>query len=139
MNCWRCDVALHAGNDIGICRLCELEVDGILQSLVRTWRYSEDRLFKHRGTKGYKQKKLDVYSTLIYTYVWKMRMIDKDSRQPVNVFNGDYRDAAGLSMLANVDAKDFLAECWESLIYQQLVNPRDERVELVPGVPDCSI
>lgn len=137
--CWRCDVHLHSGNDVGICRLCEIEVDTVLESLVKTWRYSENRLFRLRGQKIYPKIKREVYSTLLYTYMWQMRMVDQHTRKPIDVFQGDYRDAAGMSMLANVNSKDFLAECLQTLTEQQLAEPHGEKIRLFHGVPDCTI
>lgn len=139
MTCWRCDVTLHSANDLGICRLCELEVDKVIPDLVRIWRYSEDRLFKHRGEKGYRTKKLEVYSTLLYTYMWKMRMVDTDTREYVNIYNGDYRDAAGYSMFDSMNSKDFLEECYNNLVAQGLVHEHLHLTLLELGVPECSL
>lgn len=139
MNCWRCDVKLHSANDSNICRLCEIEVDGIINDLVRIWRYSEDRLFAHRGYKGYREKKLEVYSTLLYTYVWKMRMVDKETRQYRDMYRGDFKDAAGYSQLQNLNSKDFLEECWQDLANQGLVEEVGNHVLLFPGVPKCTL
>lgn len=139
MSCWRCNVLLRTSNDINICRLCEIEVDKIVPELVRIWRYSEDRLFKHRGLTGYRMKKLEVYSTLLYTYMWKMRMVDAETRRPLLAYSGDYRDAAGYSSLDSLNSKDFLVECHKYLQDQHLIDDGEDLTLLTPGVPECSL